>query len=342
MRSNWRGWCGMVERFDDLDEDDDQGRHQGREKCSDQGPGWEGGAQLAEGEDLSYRGQADHDQHAVTFDAMRRIGVSVGELWLYYLSMGGDVDEYEVDAYLHGLVRLPALDRDLISQSVNEMIDDICRGPRAPYSASRHGDTPRVDPGPEQDADVGAIVDGPFDAFTREFPEDKGNDSGSPEEDGVFSRGTVDAGTALKVPLLSVVYSSAATRSFTDADLAELLTTSRSTNHATHLTGLLLYRRGRFLQVLEGPEATVRDRMAIITADPRHTRLRVLVEETRNERHFPDWTMGYEPISPEMSYDVPGYEKTFTDEDDDADPAGTVQVLRDLIRWFQDRAIPLR
>jgi hypothetical protein len=169
-----------------------------------------------------------------------------------------------------------------------------------------------------------------------------GDGRGASEEDGVFAGVGVSTRSASKGPVLSVVYSSAATQSFTDADLAELLTRSRRTNHATDLTGLLLYRRGRFLQVLEGPEATVRDRMAIITADPRHTRVRVLVEETRNERHFPDWTMGYEPISPVMSEEVPGYERTFTDEDDDADPANTMRVLRDLIQWFQDRAMPLR
>jgi hypothetical protein len=87
-----------------------------------------------------------------------------------------------------------------------------------------------------------------------------------------------------------------------------LLTTSRRTNQSRHLTGLLLYRQGRSLQVLEGPEATVRDRTVIITADPRHTRLRVLVEETTTERQFPDWTMGYETIRPDMSAEVPGYE----------------------------------
>jgi hypothetical protein len=304
----------MVERFDDPDQNHGRGQDQGRgrHRCPDPRQGWRFDAHLPTGDELMYRGQADQNQHAATLDAMHRIGMSVGELWLYYLSMGGDIDEYEIDAYLHGLIRLPPLDRDMISQAVNEMIDDICYGTRAPYSSSRDSTTPGISRGTNQ------------------------------EEDGVFADVEGSTRSASQGPVLSVVYSSAATRSFTDADLAELLIMSRSTNHATDLTGLLLYRRGRFLQVLEGPEATVRDRMAIITADPRHTRVRVLVEETRNERHFPDWTMGYEPISPVMSEEVPGYERTFTDEDDDADPANTMRVLRDLIQWFQDRAMPLR
>lgn len=107
----------MVQRFDDHDRDED-GRIPGDEN-------------------VIYRGQADHAQHAFTFEVMDRVGITVEDLWPYYLSMGGDIDEYEVDAYLHGLMRLPAIERDLLSQSVNEMIDDIARGPRAPYSAGR-------------------------------------------------------------------------------------------------------------------------------------------------------------------------------------------------------------
>jgi hypothetical protein len=74
------------------------------------------------------------EQYARTFDVMGRVGLSVGEVWLHYLGMGGDVDEYEVDAYLHGLIQLPELDRNLIALAVNELYDDVCREPRAPFS----------------------------------------------------------------------------------------------------------------------------------------------------------------------------------------------------------------
>ena len=75
----------------------------------------------------------DEHQYVGTFDAMQRAGFSSGELWLYYLSMGGSMDEFEVNAYLHGMMELPAIDRDMLSQSINEMYDDLCRSPRAPF-----------------------------------------------------------------------------------------------------------------------------------------------------------------------------------------------------------------
>ncbi|MHA7146502.1 hypothetical protein ACX80U_17475 [Arthrobacter sp. TmT3-37] len=78
------------------------------------------------------------DQYAAAFSLMHLAGITVGELWVYYFSIGGSVGEFEVNAYLHGLIRLPALDRDLLSQSLNEMYDDLCRSPRAPFSANIH------------------------------------------------------------------------------------------------------------------------------------------------------------------------------------------------------------
>lgn len=79
------------------------------------------------------------DQCTRTLDAIERLGLSIGEVWTHYFSMGGYVGEYEVNAYLHGLIQLSDLDRDMISQAVNELYDDLCRSPRAPYSSSRQG-----------------------------------------------------------------------------------------------------------------------------------------------------------------------------------------------------------
>ena len=52
--------------------------------------------------------------------------------------------------------------------------------------------------------------------------------------------------------MLSIVYSSTAETSFDDVDLAQLMAQSRATNEAHGLTGLLVHRQGRFLQLIEG------------------------------------------------------------------------------------------
>jgi hypothetical protein len=144
---------------------------------------------------------------------------------------------------------------------------------------------------------------------------------------------------------LSIVYSSTATRPLSDVDFSALLTTSRRNNARVDVTGLLLYRKGRFLQVLEGPEAGVRDRLRLIESDARHTDVRVLVEERSKQRQFPDWTMAYEPITTAMAAEIPGYERSFEDMTGvsrSEDLNDTIQTARALIHWFQERGIPLR
>ncbi|MHA7220431.1 BLUF domain-containing protein [Arthrobacter sp. MDT1-48-3] len=145
---------------------------------------------------------------------------------------------------------------------------------------------------------------------------------------------------------LSIVYSSTATRPLNDADLSALLAISRRNNARAEVTGMLLYRGGRFLQVLEGPEAGVRDRFLAIKTDTRHMDVQVLVEDRTQHRQFPDWTMAYEAITTSAGHDIPGYEKSFEDitevsrREEDLDD--TIQTVRALIRWFQERAVPLR
>ncbi|MHA7263296.1 hypothetical protein ACX80W_08870 [Arthrobacter sp. TMN-37] len=82
-------------------------------------------------------------QHQRTYDALECSGLSLGEVVQHYLNMGGSLDGFEVDAYLHGLIQLPFQERDCISQAVNELIDDMFTGGsfhccRAPYSAEHH------------------------------------------------------------------------------------------------------------------------------------------------------------------------------------------------------------
>jgi len=75
----------------------------------------------------------ESQQRAMLRSAVQAAGISIGDLWLHYFSLGGTVGEYEVEAYLQGLLSLPSLQRDLLAMAANELIDDMPR-PRAPYS----------------------------------------------------------------------------------------------------------------------------------------------------------------------------------------------------------------
>lgn len=61
--------------------------------------------------------------------------VSVGQLWLRYFGNGGSVGEYEVDAYIQGLISLPVLQRDVLAFALNELVDELPALPRAPLDS---------------------------------------------------------------------------------------------------------------------------------------------------------------------------------------------------------------
>ncbi len=138
--------------------------------------------------------------------------------------------------------------------------------------------------------------------------------------------------------LLSVLYTSHAAEDFDDDSLDALLAQSRASNREKGLTGMLLHRRGRFVQVLEGPEPQVRDLLERIAVDPRHSRMRVLIDERVDQRHFADWTMGFQRRDEPAGPLPPGFRDSFADLDDSDDPTSVVRAARELSLWFRVRA----
>ena len=74
-------------------------------------------------------------------------------------------------------------------------------------------------------------------------------------------------------------------------DIDEVLAKSRANNTRDEVTGLLFTDGHRFLQVLEGPQATVEDTFLRIIADPRHRALVLLSRRAITRREFGDWSM---------------------------------------------------
>lgn len=104
-----------------------------------------------------------------------------------------------------------------------------------------------------------------------------------------------------------LVYVSSATEQFDESRIPDLLAKSREKNGDLDVTGLLLYERGNFLQVLEGAADTVEELYDTIQRDPRHRGCIVLMRESIFERKFPDWSMGFRqrlPVPPEYEAGV--------------------------------------
>jgi hypothetical protein len=64
-------------------------------------------------------------QQWLTIGAASAAGIDPYDLWLDYAGMGGSFDLLDVEAYLHGLLVLPSLERDLVAHTVNEKLEDL-------------------------------------------------------------------------------------------------------------------------------------------------------------------------------------------------------------------------
>nr|WP_201471063.1 BLUF domain-containing protein [Microbacterium hydrocarbonoxydans] len=137
-------------------------------------------------------------------------------------------------------------------------------------------------------------------------------------------------------PLASLVYCSTATQPFGVDELDDLLAVSRARNSDRDITGMLLYRGGEFVQILEGPRTRVEQLMEKIGRDPRHRDLRVLIEEPLHERRFEDWTMGYQSLVAPRAGMAEGYRDSFDDlRMGDHDMIG--RAIMELTLWFRVR-----
>ena len=96
-----------------------------------------------------------------------------------------------------------------------------------------------------------------------------------------------------------LIYQSQSLVPFEKEEIVTLLAGCRAYNVAHQITGLLLYTPdGRFLQVLEGEESTLRNLyLNRISVDPRHFNSRVYGEGPALKRSFPNWPLGYREAS---------------------------------------------
>ena len=114
--------------------------------------------------------------------------------------------------------------------------------------------------------------------------------------------------------MLSLIYVSSATKLFSTEELVGLLRQSCQKNVRLGITGLLLYKDGNFMQVLEGPEAAVWGLYRTIANDQRHHGTIMLLQQTIAERQFATWSMGFRNLCEVNLDNVPGYSEFLNEE----------------------------
>lgn len=137
--------------------------------------------------------------------------------------------------------------------------------------------------------------------------------------------------------MLSLVYVSSATQLFSEEDLKGLLQQSRDNNTRLGLTGLLLYKDGNFMQVLEGPDDAVTSLYAKIQSDPRHHGVLQLMRQQIREREYPSWSMGFKNLKDVNLEQTPGYSTFLNDPLNSAGFQADPPRAQKLLRIFRER-----
>jgi len=137
--------------------------------------------------------------------------------------------------------------------------------------------------------------------------------------------------------MISLTYMSTATERFSDEQLRDLLEDSRNRNHAVGMTGMLLYVGGHFIQTLEGPADVVDATYGRIAQDSRHRSVFTALRDEVETRTFPDWSMGFESLSPEEASALPGYNDYLDTESQSAESVRDLGRAGVFHRLFRDR-----
>ncbi len=113
--------------------------------------------------------------------------------------------------------------------------------------------------------------------------------------------------------LITLVYTSVATRPMSEQDLLDILQVSRRNNTGDDITGLLLYHHGSFMQVLEGPRANVDHTYQRIVRDKRHHYVATILKQPIQKRCFGAWKMSFVNLSNPAVADDPAYSRYLLD-----------------------------
>jgi hypothetical protein len=110
-----------------------------------------------------------------------------------------------------------------------------------------------------------------------------------------------------------------------------MLKEANENNTKSGITGMLLYKDGQFMQVLEGPEEAVRATFRRIDKDPRHHGVMVLLKGPVEERRFPGWSMAFRDLNLPDHQEVPGFSEflntPLTGEEFGGDPSRCEKLL---------------
>jgi len=136
------------------------------------------------------------------------------------------------------------------------------------------------------------------------------------------------------MPLIQLIYISTATQELEDKEIHQILESSVRHNTPQEVTGLLLYSKGSFMQVLEGAEAAVDETMGRIEKDPLHHSILTISRTKIACRDFGQWAMAFRGVTAPNATKWPAYAPFFDHGFDAMRISATPGLALGILRQF--------
>lgn len=139
---------------------------------------------------------------------------------------------------------------------------------------------------------------------------------------------------------IQIVYSSKASGEICDAQIVDIHAVAIANNARRDITGMLLYSKGTFLQVLEGEAGAIDDLMEKSKLDPRHCDVELFIRNSIKFREFKNWSMGYRRLDEAdakalLNY-APFFENGFAANRFCQQPGVSLEILKALASQLDD------
>ncbi len=108
-----------------------------------------------------------------------------------------------------------------------------------------------------------------------------------------------------------LLYVSHSHRELSENELLEILQQARTNNIANNISGILLYHKNYFIQLLEGEAEDIDELYAKISKDARHQKINLIGRYDTPKRSFPEWSMGFKELSSQDIARVEGFNDIF-------------------------------
>lgn len=135
--------------------------------------------------------------------------------------------------------------------------------------------------------------------------------------------------------LVYVIYVSSARGILTESQLADILAVARRMNAIHHITGILAYWDGNFIQYIEGPAPEIEQLMRNLGGDPRHSGIIIMQRGAVARRAFPEWTMAFDRKIDGKNAPGSGASRFLTDGFLTTDPANLSPQAKRLLEVFR-------